>query len=199
MLLFELFEADIKRKVFVVYGGGFQPFHRGHMSSYLQAKQAFPDADYYVAASNDTKLRPIPFVDKKFLAEQAGVTDPFVEVKTPINPREIMANYDPKRDVFILVRSERDPVSYVKKDGSPAYYQPFVDVDNCLPFEKKGYVFVTSKKDFNVLGQEIYSGSQVREMYTNADDKSRIAIIKDLYPESGQQKKIKQMLDKYLS
>lgn len=199
MLLFELFEADVQRKVFVVYGGGFQPFHRGHMSSYLQAKQAFPEADYYVAASNDTKLRPIPFVDKKFLAEQAGITDPFVEVKTPINPREIMADYDPKRDVFILVRSERDPVSYVKKDGTPAYYQPFVSVDNCLPFEKKGYVFVTNKKDFEVLGQEIYSGSQVREMYTNADDKNRIAIIRDLYPASKQQKKIKQMLDKYLS
>jgi len=199
MLLFELFEEDIKRKVFVVYGGGFQPFHRGHMSSYLQAKQAFPDADFYVAASNDTKVRPIPFVDKKFLAEQAGITDPFVEVKAPVNPREIMSNYDAKRDIFILIRSEKDPMSYVKKDGSPAYYQPFVSLDNCLPFEKKGYVFVTNKREFQVLGQDIDSGSMVREMYSGADTRSRIAIIKDLYPESNQHKRIKQLLDKYLS
>jgi len=41
-------------RVIVVYGGGFQPFHIGHMSSYTEAKSAFPDADFYVAASNDT-------------------------------------------------------------------------------------------------------------------------------------------------
>ena len=65
--------------VIVVYGGGFQPFHVGHLSSYLQAKKAFPEAAFYIAASNDTKTRPIPFNDKQFLAQQAGVVDPFVE------------------------------------------------------------------------------------------------------------------------
>ena len=200
MKLFELFEdldSPGNRRVFVVYGGGFQPFHRGHLSSYLQSKNEFADADYYVAASNDTKVRPIPFVDKKFLAQQAGVTDPFVEVKTPINPREIMAKYDPEQDVFILVRSERDPVSYTKKDGSPGYFQPFVDIGSCEPFRRHGYVYVTSKADFIVAGQEIYSGSQVREMYQNANDAVRQAMIKDLYPEATKPKKIKLMLDQY--
>ena len=56
------------KKVIVVYGGGFQPFHQGHMSSYEEAKRAFPSADFYVASSNDTKVRPIPFSDKKFLS-----------------------------------------------------------------------------------------------------------------------------------
>lgn len=200
MKLFELFEdrnSPRNRRVFVVYGGGFQPFHRGHLSSYLQSKNEFPDADYYVAASNDTKVRPIPFVDKKFLAEQAGVTDPFVEVKTPINPREIMAKYNPEQDVFILVRSERDPVSYTKKDGSPGYFQPFVDIDSCEPFGRHGYVYVTSKADFTVAGEEIYSGSQVREMYQNANNEMREKMISDLYPEATKPKKIKLMLDQY--
>lgn len=200
MRLFELFEDTNlpgNRTVFVVYGGGFQPFHRGHLGSYLQAKTRFPDADFYVAASNDTKVRPIPFVDKKFLAYQAGVRDPFVEVKTPINPKEITAKYDPEKDIFILIRSERDPVSYTKKDGSPGYYQPFTSVEECQPFGQHGYVYVTKKVDFQVAGQEIYSGSQVREMYRNANDDLRMMIVGDLYPESRQHQKIKQMLDQY--
>ena len=185
-------------KVIVVYGGGFQPFHAGHLSSYLEAKEAFPNADFYVAASNDTKTRPIPFDDKQFLAQQAGVTDPFVQVKMPINPTEILDKYSPKQDIFILVRSERDPVGYTKKDGSPGYYQPFTDISKCKPFGYHGYVFVTHKKEFKLNGQVVYSGTQVRDMYANSDDRGRFNIIKQLYPQSQQQDSIKQMLDKYI-
>ena len=185
-------------KVIVVYGGGFQPFHAGHLSSYLEAKEAFPKADFYVAASNDTKTRPIPFNDKQFLAQQAGVSSPFVQVKAPINPKEILDRYSPKQDIFILVRSERDPVGYTKKDGSPGYYQPFVSLDKCEPFGYHGYVFVTHKKEFKLNGQVVYSGTQVRDMYANNDDKGRLNIIKQLYPKSSEQGAIKQMLDKYI-
>ena len=185
-------------RVIVVYGGGFQPFHMGHMSSYMEAKVAFPDADFYVAASNDTKTRPIPFDAKKFLAQQAGVVDDFVQVRQPINPQEIMQKYDAARDILVLVRSERDPMSYTKKDGSPGYYQPFVSIKDSDPFEQHGYIFVTKKHTFKVNGKEIYSGSQVREMYANADEAGREAIIAQLYPDSNQLPKIKQIFDQYL-
>jgi hypothetical protein len=194
-----LLELKNKAKVVVVYGGGFQPFHQGHMSSYLQAKQEFPGADFYVAASNDTKTRPIPFAAKQFLAQQAGVVDPFVQVSQPINPREILANYNPEQDILILVRSERDPMSYTKKDGTPGYYQPFVSVDQCEPFSKHGYILVTKKHVFDVNGEEVYSGSQVRTMYAEADDAGKANIIKQLYPKARDQKKIKQVFDQYLS
>lgn len=185
--------------VVVVYGGGFQPMHTGHLSSYLQAKNAFPEADMYVVASNDTKVRPIPFAAKQFLAQQAGVTDPFVQVVAPINPREVLAKYNPVQDIFILVRSERDPVNYTKKDGSPGYFQPFVSLDKCKPFDQHGYVFVTKKHTFNIGGVEIYSGSQVRSLYAKANEPGKIELIKGLYPESKQLVKIKQVFDKYLS
>ena len=185
--------------VIVVYGGGFQPFHVGHLSSYLQAKKAFPEAAFYVAASNDTKTRPIPFNDKQFLAQQAGVVDPFVEVKLPIRPHEILDKYNPEQDIFVLIRSERDPVGYTKKDGSPGYYQPFENLESCAPFATHGYVFVTKKQVFKLNGQEVYSGTQVRDMYSNSDDQGKIKIISQLYPKSKQQKMIKKLLDKYLS
>ena len=194
-----LLELKNKAKVVVVYGGGFQPFHQGHMSSYLQAKQKFPGADFYVAASNDTKTRPIPFDAKQFLAQQAGVVDPFVQVSQPINPREILANFNPEQDILVLVRSERDPMSYTKKDGTPGYYQPFVSIDQCEPFSKHGYILVTKKHVFDVNGQEVYSGSQVRSMYAEADDAGKANIIKQLYPKARDQKRIKQVFDQYLS
>lgn len=194
-------ETTTRQKVIVVYGGGFQPFHAGHMSSYEQAKRAFPTADFYVAASNDTKTRPIPFKDKQFLAQQAGVKDNFVQVSQPVNPVEILKHYNPKKDILILVRSERDPVKYTKKDGSPAYYQPFKSLKECSSFDPEkghGYIFVTKKHVFTVNGQEAYSGSQIRSMYSKADEKGKKNIIKDLYPKSTKPEKVKQLLDKYI-
>ena len=189
------------KKVIVVYGGGFQPFHQGHMSSYEEAKRAFPSADFYVASSNDTKVRPIPFSDKKFLAQQAGVKDDFVQVKQPVNPDEILRKYDPEKDILILVRSERDPVKYTKKDGSAAYYQPFKNLKDCKPFDPKtghGYIFVTKKKDFSVAGQEVFSGSQIRKMYAEANHTKRKKIVNDLYPNASNLEKVKTLLDKYI-
>jgi len=191
-------EAKAKGKVIVVYGGGFQPFHAGHLSSYTQAKSKFHTPDFYVASSNDTKVRPIPFKDKEFLAQQAGVTDDFVQVVQPINPEEIMKKYDEKKDILILVRSERDPMKYTKKDGSPAYYQPFVSIDKCESFETHAYIFVTKKHDFTVNGKEAFSGSQVRKMYSDADSEERDKIISDLYPKAKNKAKVKKLLDKYI-
>jgi hypothetical protein len=191
-------EAKARPKVIVVYGGGFQPFHAGHLSSYTQAKAKFKTPDFYVASSNDTKVRPIPFKDKEFLAQQAGVTDDFVQVVQPINPEEIMKKYDEKKDILILVRSERDPMKYTKKDGSPAYYQPFVSIDKCESFETHAYIFVTKKHDFKVNGKEAFSGSQIRKMYAEADSEGRDNIIDDLYPKARNKAKVKKLLDKYI-
>lgn len=187
-------------KTVVVYAGGFQPFHQGHLSSYVQAKKAFPGADFYVAASGNVKERPIPYDAKKFLAMQAGVDPedfPDIAVKSPMAPKEILDRYDPEQDVFVLVRSERDPVPYTKKDGSPGYFQPYTG-KNLQPFGKNGYVYVTKKKDFTIDGQEVYSGTQVRDMYKNGDDQSRMNIIKQLYPKSKNHDKIKEILDTYI-
>jgi len=188
-------------KTVVIYAGGFQPFHRGHLSSYIQAKKAFPDADFYVATSADVKERPIPYEVKKYLATQAGVRPedfPDIVVKSPLNPKEILSKYDPNEDIYVLVRSERDPVNYTKKDGTPGYYQPWTGKDKKNSFDKNGYVFVTSKHDFKLNGQDVFSGTQVRNLYKNSDDKERLNIVTQLYPDSNEHRKIKAVLDKYI-
>jgi nicotinamide mononucleotide adenylyltransferase len=194
--------------IIVVYGGGFQPFHEGHASSYREAKAAFPGAHFFVAASNVTTERPFEFKEKQFLAQQAGVVDPFIQVgtmsyvndkgrkvtSTPLNPLEVLQKFNPERDVLVIVRSERDPM----KTTDVSYYQPWTGIQGAEPFSKHAYVFVTKKHDFTIAGNPVYSGSQVRELYSNADDKTKLSILQDLYPQSRQLDKIKKIFDKRL-
>ena len=195
--------------IIVVYGGGFQPFHEGHASSYREAKAAFPGAHFFVAASNVTTERPFEFKEKQFLAQQAGVVDPFIQVgtmsyvndkgrkvtSTPLNPLEVLQKFNPERDVLVIVRSERDPM----KTTDVSYYQPWAGIQGAEPFSKHAYIFVTKKHDFSIAGNPVYSGSQVRELYSGADDKTKLSILQDLYPQSRQLDKIKKIFDKRLS
>lgn len=197
-----------KPNVVVVYGGGFQPFHEGHMSSYREARAAFPDANFYVAASNVTTERPFQFAEKQFLAQQAGVTDPFVQVgtmsyvndagrkvtSTPLNPLEVLQHFNPKKDILVIVRSERDPM----KTTATSYYQPWTGADTAKPFSEHAYIFVTKKHDFKICNKGVCSGSEVRNLYGAADDKEKTKILKDLYPNATNPKRIKQIFDRRL-
>jgi hypothetical protein len=195
--------------IIVVYGGGFQPFHEGHASSYREAKAAFPGAHFFIAASNVTTARPFEFKEKQFLAQQSGVVDPFIQVgtmsyvndngrkvtSTPLNPLEALKQFNPEKDVLVIVRSERDPM----KTTDVSYYQPWQGIQGAEPFSKHAYVFVTKKHDFSIAGNPVYSGSQVRELYSGADDKTKLSILQDLYPQSRQLDKIKKIFDKRLA
>jgi len=84
-------------KKIVIMAGGYHPFHAGHYSLYKAAQEKFPDADVYLAATNDTKTRPFPFEIKKKLAQLAGVNpDQFVQVKSPFKAEEITQKYNPE-------------------------------------------------------------------------------------------------------
>jgi hypothetical protein len=195
--------------IIVVYGGGFQPFHEGHASSYREAKAAFPGAHFFVAASNVTSERPFEFKEKQFLAQQAGVVDPFIQVgtmsyvndngrkvtSTPLNPLEVLKQFNPEKDVLIIVRSERDPM----KTTDVSYYQPWQGIQGAEPFSKHAYVFVTKKHDFKICNKGVCSGSEVRKIYSDADDKTKLTILQDLYPQSRQLDKIKKIFDKRLA
>ena len=89
--------------------GGFHPFHAGHLALYTSAVQKYPDADVYVAASDNQKDRPFPFKVKEKLASVAGIPQgKFVQVKSPFRPEEITRRYNSSEDALIFVRSEKD-------------------------------------------------------------------------------------------
>jgi hypothetical protein len=164
--------------------GGFHPFHAGHYSLYKAAKEAFPGADVYVAATNDTKKRPFPFAIKEKLAKIAGVEPGrFVQVKSPFKADEITSQYDPNKDVLVFVRSEKDKSEQpkpggTKKDGSPAYFQPY-HPRHLQPFSKHAYIAYLPTVEF---GPGIKSASEIREMWPTLSVKEKGKLVAQLYP-----------------
>ena len=164
--------------------GGFHPFHAGHAALYQSAVKAFPNAEVYVAATNDTKTRPFPFSIKEKLAKLAGVAPgKFIQVKSPFQANEITSQYNPEEDVLIFVRSEKDRTEQpkpggTKKDGTPAYFQPWTGKD-LQPFSKHAYIAYLPTVEF---GPGIQSATEIRNMWPKLNDKRKTALVMSLYP-----------------
>lgn len=184
----------------VIMPGGFHPFHAGHASLYQSAKKAFPQAEVYVAATNDTKTRPFPFEIKEKLAALAGVEPGhFVQVKSPFQAKEITQNYDPEKDVVIFVRSEKDRDQQpkpggTKKDGTPAYFQPYTG-KNMEPFGKHGYMAYLPTIEF---GPGIKSATEIRNAWPTLNDRRKLAMVMSLYPKTQDNPKLAQNVVKML-
>ena len=176
----------------VIMPGGFHPFHAGHAALYKSAVKAFNDADVYVAATNDTKTRPFPFAIKEKLAKLAGVADKhFIQVKSPFQPREITDQYNPEEDVLIFVRSEKDrnespKPGGTKKDGTPAYFQPWTG-KNVQPFGKQAYIAYLPTVEF---GPGITSATEIRNAWPTLNDKRKTAMVMSLYPATQKNPKL---------
>lgn len=172
--------------------GGFHPFHAGHMALYNSARQAFPDADLYVAATNSQEERPFPFAVKEKLAKVAGVEPGhFIQVKSPFQAKEITQNYNPEQDVLIFVRSEKDKNESpkpggTKKDGSPAYFQPWTGKD-VQPFGKHAYFAYLPTVKF---GPGITSATEIRKAWPTLNDKRKTAMVMSLYPAAQKNPKL---------
>lgn len=183
-------------KKLVIIPGGFHPFHAGHMSLYNAARDAFPSADVYVAATNDKSTRPFPFKLKKMLAVAAGVpANRFIEVKSPFRSEEITQHYDPDTTQLIYVRSEKDknvqPVpGGAKKDGEPGYLQPYKR-NGRVPMSKHGYMTYLPTVQF---GPGMTSATEIRAKWPDMSNDNRNSLIQTLYPNTAGNEKASQKL-----
>ena len=165
--------------------GGFHPFHAGHAALYNSARRAFPDAEVFVAATNDTSTRPFPFAVKEKLAKLAGVEPGhFVQVKSPFQAREITSQFDPEKDRLIFVRSEKDAdkppqAGGVKKDGNPAYLQPLLGAKRLEPFGRHAYMAYLPTVEF---GPGMTSATEIRTAWPSLNEKRKTALVMSLYP-----------------
>jgi cytidyltransferase-like protein len=184
----------------VIMPGGFHPFHAGHYSLYQAAKQKFPNAEVFVAASNDQKERPFPFAVKEKLARVAGVDSKhFVQVKSPFMPKEITQNFNPEQDEVIFVRSEKDrnespKPGGTKKDGSPSYFQPYTGKE-VLPFGKHAYMDYLPTVEF---GPGITSATEIRNAWPTLNDRRKQAMVMSLYPATQKNKELLNVVVKLL-
>ena len=175
-------------KQVVIMPGGFHPFHAGHYALYKQAQDAFPGADVYVAATNDTSSRPFPFALKEKLAKLAGVAPGhFVQVKSPFQAREITDQLDKENTQLIFVRSEKDAnkppqAGGVKKNGEPAYLQPLAgNEDNLLPMNQRAYMAYLPTVEF---GPGMTSATEIRTAWPTLNEKRKTALVMSLYPKT---------------
>ena len=200
-------------KQVVIMPGGFHPFHAGHAALYQSARQAFPGADVYVAATNDTSERPFPFAVKEKLAQLAGVPKgKFVQVKSPFGAEEITNRYDPETTQLIFVKSEKnsrngpspegpfpaepDPktgqlplVTRGARKGLPVsdrlqYYQPGQPM---APMSRHSYLAYLPTVEF---GPGMTSGSQIRAAWPKLNEKRKTALIMSLYPKTQSNPKL---------
>jgi len=201
-------------KKIVIMPGGFHPFHAGHAALYQSAVKAFPDAEVYVAASNDTSERPFPFAIKEKLARVAGVPPGhFVQVKSPFTSEEITSKYDPNSTVLIFVKSEKnskngsdpegpfpaevDPttgklpvVTRGPRKGQPVsnrlqYYKG--NEKNLQPMSQHSYLAYLPTVKF---GPGITSASEIRASWPKLNDKRKTAMVMSLYPETQKNPKL---------
>jgi len=179
-------------KQVVVMPGGFHPFHAGHAALYNSAREAFPGADVYVAATNDTSTRPFPFAIKEKLARLAGVEPGhFVQVKSPFQAPEITQKFNPEDTQLIFVRSEKDAdkppqPGGIKKNGEPAYLQPYNDAATA-PMSQHGYMAYLPTVEF---GPGMTSATEIRTAWPQLNEKRRTALVMSLYPKTQSNPKL---------
>ena len=173
-------------KKLVIIPGGFHPFHAGHKNLYDAARQKFPQADVYIAATADTSTRPFPFKLKKQLAGLAGVpAHRFIQVKSPFAPREITQHYDPDETVLIYARSEKDrdqsPVpGGTKKSGEPSYLQPLPGKDR-QPMSVHGYMTYLPTVQFGGMT----SATEIRSKWPEMEPEAKQRLVNLLYPRTA--------------
>ena len=172
-------------KKLVIIPGGFHPYHAGHSALYRSARTAFPDADVYVAAADDTSTRPFPFAVKEKLARLAGVeSGRFVRVKSPFRAEEITQGYDANDTVLIFVRSAKDQAKPpqpggVKRDGTPSYLQPLSDDPE--PMTQHGYMAYLPTVEF---AGGLTSATEIRRAWPAMSAKQKQALVQTLYPKT---------------
>ena len=185
----------------VIMPGGFHPFHAGHLALYQSAQRAFPDAEVFVAATNDTSARPFPFAVKEKLAKLAGVEPGhFVQVKSPFRAEEITSKFNPNTDTLIFVRSDKDSTKPpqaggIKKDGNPAYLQPLLGATRLEPFAKHAYMAYLPTVEF---GPGMKSATEIRTAWPQLNDQRKTALVMSLYPKTQNNPKLAQTVVKLL-
>jgi len=187
-------------KKLVIIPGGFHPFHAGHKALYDAARDTFPSADIYVAATADTSTRPFPFEVKKKLARIAGIDGHrFIQVKSPFRAEEITQHYDPANTVLIFARSEKDRdqqprAGGVKKDGTQAYLQPFKR-NGLEPMNQHGYMVYLPTVQF---GPGMTSATEIRAKWPGMDQEQKVNLVQQLYPDTQVKTKLADVIVKML-
>lgn len=178
----------------VIYPGRFQPFHKGHHAVYEYLTGKFGRNNVYIATSNktDNLKSPFTFAEKAYFMQLTGVpADRIVQATNPYQIQNILQTsniqVDEANTVVIFAVSEKDMAEdprfsfNAKKDGTQPYFQPLKNIKDTESMDKHGYIMTVPTFDFTVAGAPMRSGTELRKLYADSDEKARQAIIADLF------------------
>jgi hypothetical protein len=200
-------EAAGSANVVVVYGGRFQPFHKGHYGSYEHLVNKYGADKVYVASAEKPPgpKDPFTFDEKKKMAVSMGVpADHFVKVKNVYNKDLIKQGipFDENNTILIVALSQKDGDRLIQNVGADGLaYKKNGDVAvmqwlNDSPKSAAEHIYVdpTPTVTFPVAGENVTGATEIRNLYKNGDESTRMQILKDLYPKPT--KALKNLFDK---
>ena len=178
-----LLEAD-KPKVtqsIIIYGGRFQPFHKGHYAAYQNLVSEFGKANVYIGTSNDTSSdkSPFTFKEKKEIATKMfGIpASKFVKVNNPYRPVEILSKYDGKITQYIAAVGEKD-ASRLKS----GYFKPYKGKSG-YGYDEVGYYYPVPAEANPISGTDVRKklGSSNKEVAKKFFLKAYPSFDKDIF------------------
>ena len=189
MLLCEL--TNKPKRIVVVYGGRFEPFHNGHFQCYNHLVKQFGIANVWIATSNKTNfnekngpISPFNFDEKKEIITTLFDINPrrIIECKNPtFNPVEVFQMYKSYRPIYIAAVGKKDRKRYV---GDFFHTLP---TDLKLPDQSSELLSLDEHAGYYVevpMKVEGISGTVVRaDLLAAADnDKTRKKLFNSYFP-----------------
>ena len=163
-----------------IYPGRFHPFHRGHKFVYDELVKQFGANNVYITCTNvtDPLKSPFSFDERKQMMLLTGIpSNKIIQVKNQYNALDVehtIGSINPKDTVLFFAISEKDMNDnprfkvFIKKDGTQSYILPRPSHNSELQtMDKHAYLTVTPTTKFTVLGRNVTSASEIRNVFTN--------------------------------
>ena len=189
MKLRQILEASNKSKrLCVVYGGRFEPFHRGHYEAYKWLCKKFGDENVWIATSNKTNFNPkageiSPFTFKEkqeIIVSLYGISPRrVVQCKNPaFKPTEIFDLYKGYPIIYISAVGKKDEDRYRTGTFFKPLPRPFVlrDADALASMDDDTGYYI----EVPMIIKDI-SGTEVRKELKRAKGDEREHLFKKFF------------------
>lgn len=155
-------------RIVAIFPGRFQPFSKHHFKAYEYVKNEFGDVNTYISTSNNVKEdSPFNFLEKKqIMVEGYNINSKnIVECKQPYNSIEILERFNPETTACIYCvgyKEKKDNTTFLKKDGTNRYIQPFINIESLVPFSQHSYMLFIPHIYYKIEGYGELSGTVTR-------------------------------------
>lgn len=178
------------KKLVVVYGGRFEPFHKGHYQCYMSLVKKYGKANVWIATSNKTnfnpksgEISPFNFKEKKQIITTLYDIDPrrIVQCKNPaFKPQEVFDMYSNYRPIYVAAVGRKDQERYVGN-----FFHP-LPTDLNLPDQSAELMALDEHAGYYIevaMKAEGISGTLVRQDLLAAadDDKQRKKLFEQYF------------------